>query len=49
MLQFNLGHGMIVDKVREITPFKQSNWLEKFMIFKTQKRNLAKNDFEKDF
>ena len=40
---------MIVEKVHEIISFKQSSWLEKYNNFKTQKRNRAKNDFEKDF
>ena len=39
---------MIVDKVHEITSFKQSNWLVKFITFNTQKRNQATNGFEKD-
>ena len=40
---------MVVDKIHEIRSFKQSNWLEKYINFTTQKRNKAKNDFEKDF
>ena len=40
---------MVVDKIHEIISFKQSNWLEKYINFNTQKRNNAKNDFEKDF
>ena len=40
---------MIVEKVYEIIYFKQSKWLEKCIIFNTQKRNQAVNDFEKDF
>ena len=40
---------MIVDKIHEIFFFKQSRWLEKYINFSTQKRNKAKNDFEKDF
>ena len=40
---------MKVEKVHEIISFKQSNWLEKYISFITQKRNRAKNDFEKDF
>ena len=40
---------MVVDKIHEIISFKQSNWLEKYINFNTQKRNKAKNDFEKDF
>ena len=49
MLKFYLRHGMIVDKVHNIISFKQSNWLEKYINFKTQKRNQTVNDFEKDF
>ena len=36
-------------KIHEIISFKQGNWLEKYISFNTQKRNRAKNDFEKDF
>ena len=49
MLKSYVRHGMIVDKIHEIISFKQSKWLEKFLSFKTQKRNKAINDFEKDF
>ena len=40
---------MVVDKVHEISSFNQSKWLEKYIIFNTQKRNQAVNDSEKDF
>ena len=40
---------MVVDKIHEIISFKQSKWLEKYINFNTQKRNKAKNKFEKDF
>ena len=40
---------MVVEKIHEIISFKQSRWLEKNISFNTQKRNKAKNDFEKDF
>ena len=49
MLKFYIRHGMIIDKVHNIISFKQSRWLEKYISFNTQKRNMAKNDFEKDF
>ena len=49
MLKFYVRHGMIVDKVHNIISFRQSRWLEKYISFNTQKRNKAKNDFEKDF
>ena len=49
MLKFYIRHGMIVDEIHNIIAFKQSKWLEKYISFNTQKRNKAKNDFEKDF
>ena len=49
LLKFYIRHGMIIDKVHNIRSFKQSKWLEKYISFNTQKRNKAKNDFEKDF
>ena len=47
LLKFYVRHGMIVDKVHEIISFKQSKWLEKYLSFKTQKKNKADNGFEK--
>ena len=49
MLKFYVRHGMVVEKIHEIISFKQSRWLEKYISFNTQKRNRARNDFEKDF
>ena len=40
---------MVVEKIREKISFKQSKCLEKNINFDTQKRNKAKNDFERDF
>ena len=49
MLKFYIRHGMKVEKVHNVISFKQSKWLEKYISFNTQKRNKAKNEFEKDF
>ena len=49
MLKFYVRHGMVVEKIHEIISFKQSKWLESYISFKTQKRNKAKNLFEKDY
>ena len=49
MLNFYNRHGMIVEKVHSVISYKQSRWLERYKSFNTQKRNKAKNDFEKDF
>ena len=49
MLKFYVRHGIIVDKIHEINSFKQCKWLEKYINFNTQKRNKARNEFEKDF
>ena len=48
MLKFYVRHGMTVKKVCEVISFKQSKWLEKYKTFNYQKRNKARNDFEKD-
>ena len=45
MLKFHVRHGLVVDKNHETVSFKQSKWLEN----NTQKRNKAKNDYQKDF
>ena len=49
MLKFYVRHGMVVEKIHEIISFKQSKWLEKYINLFTEKRNKAKNKFEKDF
>ena len=49
MLKFYVRHGMVVDKVHEVISYKQSEWLEKYINFNTQKRNQAVNEFEKVF
>ena len=49
MLKLYARHGLVVDKAYEIISFKQKKWLEVFINFKTQKKNRATNDFEKDF
>ena len=49
MLKFYVRHGMIIEKIHGIILFKQSKWLAKYINFNTEKRNKAKNEFEKDF
>ena len=49
IIKFYVRHGMIVEKTHEIISFQQSKWLQGYISFNTQKRNKAKNDFEKDF
>ena len=49
MLKLDVRLGMIVEKNHELISFNQSKWLEKYTNFNTQKRNKAKNDFEKEF
>ena len=41
-------HGMVVEKIHEIIPFKQNKWLEEYKNFNTPKRNKSSNEFEKD-
>ena len=49
MLKFHVRHGMVVEKIHKIISFKQNKGLEIYISFNTQKRNRAKNDFEKNF
>ena len=49
MLKLYVRHGMEAVTVHTVISFKQRRWLEKCKSFGTQKRNKAKNDFEKDF
>ena len=46
MFKFYVRHGMIEEKIHEINFFIQSQRLEKYKSFVTQKRNKSKNDFE---
>ena len=39
---------MKVTKIHSLWRFKQSLWLEKYIIHNTQKRTKAKTNFEKD-
>ena len=48
MSKLYVRHGMVVEKIHERISFKQSKWLEKYINFNTQKRNKAKNEFEKN-
>ena len=48
-LQYYIKLGMIVDEVTEILSFDQTNWLAPYIAFNTEKRQGAKNAFEKDF
>ena len=43
-----LSQGMKVTKIYRILTFKQSDWMNKYINFNTEKKN-ANNDFEKDF
>ena len=40
---------MVTTKVHEIISLTRSKGLENFLYFNTQKRILARNDFEKNF
>ena len=40
MLKFYVRNGMIVDKVHDIISFRQCKWLEKYINFNTQKKEI---------
>ena len=48
MFKFYLNQGMKVTKIHTIYRFKQSAWLGKYIDHNTQKRTVAKTNFEKD-
>ncbi|GBC08735.1 hypothetical protein RclHR1_08350005 [Rhizophagus clarus] len=51
-LQYYIKLGIVVDEVSEILSFDQTNWLESYITFNTEKRNEAKkagNTFLSDF
>ena len=48
-LKYYVEHGLIIKKVHKVLYFDQSNWLEPWIRFNTERRARAKNDFEKDF
>ena len=48
MFKFHLNQGMKVTKIHTIYKFKQSPWLGKYIDHNTQKRTVAKTNFEKD-
>ena len=49
ILKFYVRHGNEVVKVHTVISFKQSNCLEKYISFNTQKLNNAKIELEEDF
>ena len=48
-LKFLAELGVEVTKLHKTMSFKQKPWLKQYIDFNTQKRTLAKNEFEKDF
>ena len=47
--QLYLSLGMKLNKIRKGLRFKQSDWMEKYVDFNTEKRTIAANSFEKNF
>ena len=48
-LQSILKTGARVSKVHRVAVFKQTNWMKKFILYYTEKRNNSLNAFEKAF
>ena len=48
-LQLYLNLGLKIKKVHRVLEFDQSPWLKQYIDFNIEKRNHARNPFEKDF
>ena len=48
-LQLYLSVGMKSTKIHRVSKFNQSDWMQKYIDFNTEKRMNAASDFEKDF
>ena len=49
VLQLYVSLGMVVRKIHKVLKFSQSDWLKGFVLFNTEKRMNAANEFEKAF
>ena len=48
-LQYYLSKGLILINIHRAIIFNQSNWLEPYIVFNTEKRQNASSEFEKSF
>ena len=47
-LQLHLSLGMKLTKIHRVLQFRQTDWMQRYIDFNTEKRKKATNDFEKD-
>lgn len=48
-LQYYIAHGMKLIRVKSAIEFNQEKWMKDYIEMNTEKRQKAKNEFEKDF
>ena len=49
LLKFYLEQGLVLKEIHRVLRFKQSCWLQPYVMFNTEKRKQCSTDFEKDF
>ena len=48
-LQYYINKGLVLQKIHRVVKFNQSAWLKPYIEKNSKLRQMAKNDFEKDY
>jgi len=47
-LQFYIKHGLVLTKIHRVISFDRSPWLEPWIDYCTERRKMARDEFESD-